>query len=212
MLIKSLLDSRIFIFIALSLLMAASTQSKPRVYNLVPGESSLWVEVGKSGFLSALGNDHQVGVRSFTGRAVVPETGAVGGVLELEIDARSLIVLDRDVKRSEREKISSNMHKEVLESEKYQKISFKSVSVSDLQQTGEDRFNLKLNGDLTLHGVTKRIGVLVTGTINQQQLRAEGRYILKQSDYGIKPPSAGAGTVKVKDEVVVNFNLVAKAS
>ena len=34
---------------------------------------------------------------------------------------------------------------------------------------------------------------------------------LLMTDYGIKPYSAAGGTIKVKDEVVVNFNIVAKA-
>ncbi|HKX30490.1 MAG TPA: YceI family protein [Blastocatellia bacterium] len=199
-------------WVCLSMWLGAATQSKPRVYTISPNESSFWVQVDKAGFLKAFGDDHQIGVRIYSGRAVVPESGVGAGALELEIDARSLVVLDRDVSRSDRTKIYNNMHKEVLESEKYQKITFKSVSVSDLKQTGAQIYSLKLNGDLSLHGVTKRIVLPVTATVSEQQLRAEGQYRLKQSDYGIKPTSAAVGAVKVKDEVVVSFNLVGKVS
>lgn len=61
-----------------------------------------------------------------------------------------------------------------------------------------------------MHGVTKRITVPVTVTITPQQLRAMGSYTLKQTDFGIKPYSAGLGAVKVKNEVTVNFSIVAK--
>jgi polyisoprenoid-binding protein YceI len=103
------------------------------------------------------------------------------------------------------------MHREVLESAKHPKITFKSVSVSDVKQTGNDAYSLVVNGDLTLHGVTKRIAVPVSATITPQQLSATGKYTLKQTDYGIKPYSAAAGTIKVKNDIVVNFNIVAKA-
>ena len=194
-----------------SLLLVATVgaQSKSRTYTIVTSESSFWVFVEKTGLLSGLAHDHEIGVKSFAGRVVVPEAGAGGGSLELDVNAQSLMVLDK--KPSEdKKKIYTSMHSEVLESAKYQKITFKSVSVSDLKQTGNG-YNFTLNGDLTLHGVTKRIAVPVSATITPQQLRATGKYTLRQTDYGIKPYSAAGGTVKVKNEVVVHFNIIAKA-
>jgi len=52
--------------------------------------------------------------------------------------------------------------------------------------------------------------VPVSLTVAPQQLRASGQYTLKQTDYGIKVYSAMGGTVKVKNEVVVQFDIVAK--
>lgn len=190
----------------------ASAQTKTRTYTVVPSESSFWVFVSKSGFLSAFAHDHEIGVKRFNGRVVTPEAGAGGGSLELEIDAQSLVVLDKKPSEEDKKKIFDSMHNEVLESAKHQKITFKSVSVSDLKQTGPDTYSFVVNGDLTLHGVTKRIAVPVAATITPQQIRATGKYTLKQTDYGIKPYSAAGGTIKVKNEVVVNFNIVAKTS
>jgi polyisoprenoid-binding protein YceI len=195
----------------LLLSLAVDAQSKLRTYTIVAGESSFWVFVGKSGFLSALAHDHEIGVKSFTGRVVVPEVGAGGGSIELEIDSKSLVVLDKKVSEEDRTKIFNSMHHEVIESAKYQKMTFLSVSVSDVKQTGDNAYSFTLNGDLTLHGVTKRITVPVAATITPQQLRAVGKYTLKQTDYGIKPYSAAGGTIKVKNEIVVNFDIVAKA-
>lgn len=199
------------VFPLLLLAVLAFGQSKTRTYSIVPSESSFWVFVGKTGFLSALAHDHEIGVKSFSGRVVVPAAGAGGGSLELEVDAPSLAVLDKKPSEEDKKKIFNSMHNEVLESAKYQKITFKSVSVSDVKQTGNDAYSFVVNGDLTLHGVTKRIAVPVAATVTPQQLRATGKYTLKQSDYGIKPYSAAGGTIKVKDEVVVNFNIVAKS-
>jgi polyisoprenoid-binding protein YceI len=74
-----------------------------------------------------------------------------------------------------------------------------------------DGYGFTLNGDLTLHGVKKRIAVPVNLTVTPQQLRATGKYTLKQTDYGIKPYSAAGGSIKVKNEIVVNFSIVAKS-
>jgi polyisoprenoid-binding protein YceI len=186
-------------------------QSRTRTYTLVPSESSFWVSVGKAGLFSALAHDHEIGVKRFSGRVVVPEAGASGGSLEMEVDATSLEVLDKNPSEEDKKKIFNSMHNEVLESAKHPKIAFKSVSVNDVKQTGDGAYSFVVNGDLTLRGVTKRIAVPVAATITPQQLRATGKYTLKQSDYGIKPYSAAGGAVKVKDEIVVNFNIVAKS-
>ena len=198
------------IFSLLLLTVFAIGQSRTRTYTIVPSESSFWVFVGKSGLFSALAHNHEIGVKSFSGRVVVPAAGAGAGSLGMEVGAPSLEVLDKEPSEEDKKKIFNSMHNEVLESAKYQKITFKSVSVSDVKQAGGDAYSFVVNGDLTLHGVTKRIAVPVAATVTPQQLRATGKYTLKQSDYGIKPYSAAGGTIKVKDEVVVNFDIVAK--
>jgi len=203
--------SAIQIFLSLLITVFAFGQSRTRTYTIVPSESNFWVFVGKTGLFSGLAHDHEIGVKSFNGRVVVPEAGASGGSLEMDVDAPSLVVLDKKPSEDDKKKIFSSMHNEVLESAKFQKITFKSVSVGDVKKTGNDNYSLVVNGDLTLHGVTKRIAIPVAATITPQQLRATGKYTLKQSDFGIKPYSAAGGTIKVKDEVVVNFDIVAKS-
>jgi polyisoprenoid-binding protein YceI len=189
--------------------LAASAQT--RTYAIVASESSFWVFVAKTGLLSGLAHDHEIGVKSFSGKATIPQAGAGGGALTLEIDAKSLTVLDKKPSEEDKKKIAASMHDEVLESRKHPGIAFKSAGVSDLKPAGENAYSLTLEGDLTLHGVTRRIAVPVTLTVTPQQLRAVGKYTLKQSDYGIKPYSAAGGTIKVKNEVVIHFNIVAKA-
>ncbi len=193
-----------------SMSLARHPQTKSRTYTIVSGESSFWVFVPKTGLLSGLAHDHEIGIKSFTGKIVVPETGAGGGSLELDVDAASLTVLDKKPSEDDKKKIANSMHNEVLESAKHPKINFKSVSVNDLKPTGGDGYNFTLSGDLTLHGVTKRIAVPVALTINAKELRAVGKYTLRQTDFGIKPYSAAGGTIKVKNEITVNFNIVAK--
>jgi polyisoprenoid-binding protein YceI len=201
----------IFLFGCLSVIsLAADAQANGRAYRISADESNVWVFVGKAGLFSAFGHDHEIGIKSFSGRIDVPQLGASGGSLELEIETKSFVVLDKEADEKDRTKIFNAMHTEVLESEKFQQIKFRSVSISDLKPTGEGSYSLTLNGDLTLHGVTKRIALPATVTIMPEQLRAVGKYTLKQTDYGIKVYSAGGGTVKVKNEVVVNFNIVAK--
>jgi polyisoprenoid-binding protein YceI len=183
-------------------------QTRARTYTIAASESSFNVFVGKAGLLSVLAHNHNIAVKSFTGRVVIPDGGAANGTLELEADARSLQVLDK-VSEKDKAEITKSMHEDVLESAKYPKIVFKSASVSGFNQTGSTA-SFTVNGDLTLHGVTKRIAVPVKAEFSAQQLRAAGKYALKQTDFGITPYLAAGGAIKVKNEVVISFSLVAK--
>jgi len=183
-------------------LVSAPIQAK--TYTIVPAESSLTVFVGKAGALSFLAHDHNIAVRSYSGRVVIPAAGAAAGSLELDIDAKSLAVLDK-ISEKDRQAITNSMNNIVLESGKFPKIPFRSVSITNFNGP-----NLTINGDLTLHGVTRRIAIPASISATPQSLRARGRYVLKQTDFGITPYSAAAGSIKVKNEVIINFNIVAK--
>ncbi len=201
------------VIVCLICLSSSSDAQRGHTYKIVTAESSLSVFVAKAGLFSAFAHDHNIGVKSFSGSVTVPESGPatlVGGALALDIEAKSLTVLDQKVSDKDRAEITSSMHNAVLESEKYPKITFKSASVSGLKQMGENSYSFTVNGDLTLHGTTKRIAVPVSATITPQQLRATGKYTLRQTDFGIKPYSAAGGAVKVKDEVVINFSIIAR--
>lgn len=182
----------------------AATIIQPKTYNIVPAESSLTIFVAKAGALSFLAHDHNIAVRSYSGRVVVPAAGPASGSVELDIDAKSLAVLDK-VSEKDRKEITNSMNTAVLESGKFPKITFRSVGVSNVNGA-----SLTVNGDLTLHGTTKRIAVPVTVSATAQLLRATGKITIKQTDFGITPYSAAAGSIKVKNEVVISFNVVAK--
>jgi polyisoprenoid-binding protein YceI len=63
---------------------------------------------------------------------------------------------------------------------------------------------------LSLHGKSKLIAVPIKLETQNELLKATGETIIKQSDFGISPVSAGAGLVKVADEVRLSFQLVAR--
>jgi polyisoprenoid-binding protein YceI len=196
---------------AMLALMALTATAQTKTYTIAPSESSFWVFAGKAGLLSGFAHDHEIGVKSFSGKITIPPSGAASGSLQLDIEAKSLVVLDKKPSEEDKKKIFDAMHNEVLESARHATIAFRSVSVSDLKPAGGNDYSFTLNGDLTLHGVTKRIAVPVNLSVTPQELRAVGKYALKQTDYGIKPYSAAGGTIKVKNEVIVHFNIVAKA-
>jgi polyisoprenoid-binding protein YceI len=67
-----------------------------------------------------------------------------------------------------------------------------------------------LSGELTLHGVTKSVPVSARVVINGSSVRATGDVSVRQSDYEIAPVSAAGGGIKLKDEVKLTFDIVAR--
>jgi polyisoprenoid-binding protein YceI len=63
-----------------------------------------------------------------------------------------------------------------------------------------------VHGELTLHGETRPVRVTVEG----QNGRYHGSAELRQKDFGITPVTVAGGTVKVKNEVRVEFDVVGK--
>ena len=88
--------------------------------------------------------------------------------------ADSLEVMD-DIKSKDRQEMESTMNQSVLETAKYPEIAFATTSVS-ASQLGEGRYQAKLNGNLTLHGVTAGLAIPTQVTLLGDMLRAGGEF------------------------------------
>jgi hypothetical protein len=61
-----------------------------------------------------------------------------------------------------------------------------------------------------LHGVTRDQPVSARFSVSGETLRAAGNFSVRMSDYEIRPVSAAGGTMKVKDELMLAFDLSAR--
>jgi polyisoprenoid-binding protein YceI len=206
----SLLAALGFVFGAISGAgVAAPAQAEERTYSIVPSQSALTILVGKAGALSGLGHEHLIAAKAFTGRAVLPMNEVSRASFVIELDAASLSVRDKGISDKDRTQIQSAMQTKVIETARFPKISFRSASLTNLQAS-TNGYTLTITGDLSLHGLVKRIAVPVVLSITPEQLRATGEVVIKQTDFGIKPYSAAAGTVKVMDVLQIKFEIVAR--
>ncbi len=193
-----------------SLLFLILTPSLATEYRVIPAESRFQVEVSKAGLLAVLAHDHVIGIRGYSGRVVLSPRGIADSGMELRIDTRSLVVLDEKPSAADRAKITRSMHEEVLESARYPEAIFRSTGVAGMTEGRDGEIRFQLTGDLTLHGVTRAIVLPVTLRRLPGELRATGRYVLKQTDFGIRPYSTAGGAIKVKNEVVIDFQITAR--
>jgi len=176
---------------AISLMWVLSVSAQQ--HNIDTQKSTLTIHVGKTGAFSALGHEHEVRAPIHSGTA---DTGSHPAV-EMHVDARALRVIDKDASEKDRAEVQKTMlGPEVLDSEHHQEIVFKSTGA---EPAGQGRWNLR--GNLTLRGQTRPVTVHVT----LKDGRYTGDAIVKQTDFGIKPP--GKAGVRAKDEVRIEFDV-----
>ena len=160
--------------------------------------STLTVFVYKSGLFSAFADNHVIRAPVAGGSI---STDAPLGV-EVSVRAMDLKVLDPGLSVGKRAEVQTRMlGPEVLDSMKYPDIAFTSTAI---EAAGADRWTV--TGRLTIHGATRPTTFVVT----RQDGRFRGTVALKQRDFGIEPISIVGGTVKVKDELKIEFDIVAR--
>src|SRR5262249_26177351 len=184
-------------------------KGKTLTYTIDLAHSQVAVTLTQEGFLARRYPVHRVEVKNFNGKVEVSEKDETQVAVAVEAESKSLTNVDQGMTEFERKEFHSILNDIVLESSKFPKIKFVSVSLSDVRKSGETR-NFTLNGDLTLRDATKRVSFPVTVTMSKDQLRATGEAKFKQSDFGIKPYSGKLGMIKIGDEVKVSFTIVAK--
>jgi polyisoprenoid-binding protein YceI len=175
-------------------------------YRIDPSRSRFTVQAFAAGLLSAFAHSPTFAVRDYGGEVRLGST-AQSLELELTVNPGSLELEDR-VSDSDRREIETRMRDEVLETSRYREIVYRGGAVR-ADTTGQGRYRLVIGGDLTLHGVTRPHEIDAELIVFGDGLRLGGGSTLRMSDYGIKPVTALGGTIKLKDELRLSFDLAA---
>jgi polyisoprenoid-binding protein YceI len=161
-----------------------------------------------SGFLSGFGHNPVVSVRGLAGTAELLEGTLEHATLHAMVKADALSI-ENDVSDKDRREMQRAMDQDVLEAAKFPEITYECSRVSG-NITGEGQFAFTLDGELTLHGVTRSETISGRAFLTGDVLRASGEFLLRQTDYRIKPVSAVGGGLKLKDELKISFDVVAR--
>jgi polyisoprenoid-binding protein YceI len=174
--------------------------------------SAITIRVSKSGLFSGFAHNHIV---------VAPVSRASIDPARLTADitvlTREMKVTDPDVSDKDRAEIQSTMlGPKVLDQEKYPEIRFTS---SRIEQTSLRHY--RVTGSLELHGAKQDITFDVTGEGEPRASNGiardgsaehyHGSTKLKQSSFGIAPISLFGGSVKVRDQLELEFDVYAPA-
>lgn len=171
-------------------------QAGPNTRTIDRTKSSVVVHVYKTGFFSAFAHNHEIDAPVESGQ-VSADAGQAS--VDIHVDARKLQVADPEASAGTRAQIQKTMlGPQVLDADRYPEIQFRSVTV---EPKGANSWSV--NGILELHGQKHPVTAVVT--------LKDGHYVgsaaLKQTDFGITPVAVAGGTVKVKDEVRIEFQI-----
>jgi polyisoprenoid-binding protein YceI len=179
----------------------------PVCYRFDPGHGRFTVQGFAGGMLSFLAHSPTFAVRGYAGELRLDDGSLRTARLQVTVRADSLELLDR-VKPADRADIEGRMRGEVLEVGRYPEIRFEAGDVSS-SPAGEGQYRLRINGRLTLHGVTNPVTLDAQLLAYSDGVRLVGESPLPLSEYRIRPVTALGGAIHLNDRLRVAFDLAA---
>jgi len=190
------------------------TGPEAKVYSIDKNESELIVRLYKNGIFSGFGHDHIISAREFSGSVEFDEVDITKFKISVEVPASSIASDLPEIRRkyglevlSQKDWVEINKtmrSSRQLDIENYPIVRFVSDNLKRIE--GE---SFEITGEFSLHGVTKLIAVPVTISVENGILKLQGGFSFLQSDYNIKPFSGALGTVRNKDEALLQFEISA---
>ena len=172
-------------------------QDKTQERVLDTQRSTITIHVGKSGLFSAAAHEHTINAPISSGTVRESTSPHIEFTVET---AKMTVKPDPRIDAKDQATIQTHMEEMTLETKKFPEITFRS---SRIERIAEGQW--KVDGDLSLHGVTKPVSLTVKQTGDSWTTHT----VLKQTDFGIKPISIGGGMIKVKNEVEIGFQIFA---
>jgi polyisoprenoid-binding protein YceI len=115
------------------------------------------------------------------------------------------------VSKRDRSEIIRVLNDEVLETRRFPEVvSHCPPQNVSARPNGGGRYDISLNGTLTLHGVSRTQPVVAHVVAGEGSFRAYGEIVVRQPDYGVKQVTAAGSMIKVKEDVKLAFDIVAR--
>ena len=176
-------------------------------YRLEDSQSRFIAHALSGGLLWFKGHDHLVAVRQFTGEARLDPDSIGASSLQITAKAASMEETSSVFTEPQKKIINKELREIVLLPDQYPDIVFKSTTVTG-KTLSAGQYDLKIEGNLTLHGVTRPIKIPTKVTVTGNDLRAQGEFSINRGDFKVKATSAMHGLIRVRDKVKFEFNIV----
>ncbi len=144
----------------------------------------------------------------------VGRTESVTGTVTLRSDGNRLVAeavnveVDVSTLDSDEDRRDNRIRTSGLETDRFPTATFTTTEATPLPDgvaAGED-VKTEITGDLTIHGVTKRVTIPVEVRVTGSQGEVDGSLKFPFADFGMTPPNVG-GFVTVDPEGTLEFNL-----
>jgi polyisoprenoid-binding protein YceI len=145
----------------------------------------------------------------------VGRTTAVTGGMTVAASGDRLVARDLRVEvdvsklRSDESRRDNRIRTAGLETDRFPTATFVSTGevVVPADAASGKTFTADVTGDLTVHGVTRRVTIPVEGRLDAGSLQVVGSYKFPMSMFGIDPPNVG-GVVTVDSDATLEFKIV----
>lgn len=174
-------------------------------YEIDATKSKFFVHAYRGGPAFFKGHDHLIAVRDFSGQAELTLDKLNPASLGMNIRAASLEETSDVFTPQQKGIINKELEEIVLETAKYPEITFKSSEVNGGLKNGQ--FELKIGGDITLHGVTRHIVIPATVLVDGDSLHAKGEFTLDRTKFNVKATSAFQGLIRIKNKLKFTFDI-----
>ncbi|MEI9811845.1 MAG: YceI family protein [Acidobacteriota bacterium] len=188
-----------------SFLLAVTTQAES--FQIAPAANTRFaLTVEKTGLMR--GKKHLFLFEKYQGQLEFDPKAPENSRIDLTIDSRSFVCKDDWVDAGDLKKIEKTALDDMLAVNRYPSMTFRSTAIKALPSN-----RYEAQGTLTIRGIAKPVVVAVTLDLsNPASLKLDGSATIKLSDYNLKPPSAILGTIGTKNEMTLNFSIVATRS
>ncbi len=192
-------------------LAAAISAGAEEAFVVDSAASSLRISVGRAGLFSFAGHEHEVLATAIEGRIVANPEEAARSWVELRFETSGLKVEGKGEPAGDAPKVQAKLAgPEVLNVARFPEVTFRSTAV-EARQAPDGSWNLRVTGDVTIKGVSRSLVLPLRVQMAEGVLTATGQTVLKQREFGITPVSV-AGVVKVKNELALDYKIVARVA
>ena len=197
------------ILLTFAYLGVAVTATAPQTvtYTLDASQSKFMAHADRSGLLWFKGKDHHLAASEFTGEVGITPQTITPASLHLVVKAASLHETGAAFTEAQKGIINKELKEIVLLPDQYPDITYQSTNVT-MKPAGTDRYEVKIMGNLTLHGVTRPVTIPAVVTLSGNDLRAVGKFDIDRDDYKVKATSAFHGMVRVSNDIDFEFDIV----
>ena len=179
-------------------------------YTLDASRSKFMAHAGRSGLLWFKGHGHHLAAKDFSGRVELTPGTILPASLRLVVKAASIHETGADFTDEQKKIINQELHDIVFHPDQYPDIVFQSTNVTAKPAKTGGGFDVKLTGDLTLHGTTRRTEIPAKVTLTGDEMRAIGEFSIDRDDFKVKATSAAHGMVRVSNKVKFEFDIVGR--
>ena len=197
----------------------SAQESAARTYILDIQSSDILVTTVKAGFAADLGHQHVIAATKGSGKIVHNAKNPTESSIQVTVDVPSLSV-DAQVHRAkvnfegdppddgDRATIKENMLKEdQLWGEKHTTVSFQSTSI-----TGTGPGKVKVEGKLTIRGVTQSVSFPAKIKSSGSEFTGDAKVEITHGQFGMEPFSIGFGAIGNAEELTLHLHLVGKVN